>query len=59
MNRAQRNAVNQVIGNIEDDLYRAKMQKKADPNWKSGNGESIDDYISDCEKRLVELKEGL
>jgi Trk K+ transport system NAD-binding subunit len=30
----------------EDNLCRARMQKRHDPNWKTGNGEPIDEVIA-------------
>jgi hypothetical protein len=49
MNKAAEHAVRLALGNAEDNLHRAKLQQKADPNWVSGNGQ----------KQVDELKEVL
>jgi len=33
-------------GEWGDNLCRAEMQKRADPTWQSGNGETIDEVIA-------------
>lgn len=59
MNAAQERALRAAAGNARDDLARARMQKKADPNWRSGNGETIDEVIAGYEARVADLTEGL
>ena len=59
MNEAQRRAIQSAIGNMQDNLYRARMQKRADPSWVSGNGETIDQVIAGYQKELDHLQEGL
>lgn len=58
MNEIQERAIQNAIGSAEDNLARAKMQKRANPNWRGGNDESIDDVIADYKHELAELKEG-
>ncbi len=55
MNEAQKRAVESAIANVQDDLLRAKWAQRRDPNWKSGNGETIDEVIAGYEKHLAEL----
>lgn len=59
MNKSQLDAIKNAIGGMEDNLYRAKLQKKAMPDWHSGNGEHIDELIAQYEKGIAELKEPL
>lgn len=56
MNQAQRRAIETAIGNAADNLYRAKLQKKRDPNWVSGNDETIDEVITQYQKQINDLK---
>lgn len=58
MNEVQKRAIRTAIGNMEDNLYRAKMQQHAMPTWMSGNGETIDQVIAGYQKELDALKEG-
>lgn len=59
MNEAQRQAIQTAIFNAEDNLYRAQLQKRAMPEWVSGNGVSIDDMIAGYQATIDKLKEGL
>lgn len=45
MDAVQR-AVRTALGNAEDNLARAKMQQRADPEWTSGNDETIDQVVA-------------
>lgn len=56
---AQIKAIKEKIGHVSDDLYRFRMQKDRDPDWKSGNDEPIDDIILKLESEIEELKVGL
>ena len=58
MNNAQRRAIESAISNVSDNLYRFKLQRDRDPNWKSGNDEPIDDIILKLEAELAELQVG-
>jgi hypothetical protein len=58
MNQAQQQAIKTAIGNAEDNLFRAQLQKKSDPNYRSGNGDTIDEMISGYQKQVDELKGG-
>jgi hypothetical protein len=50
------NAVRQQLGNLQDNLYRYKMQQKADPDWRTGNDEPIGDVIASIEAQITELR---
>jgi len=56
MNATQKQAIEIAIGNAQDNLMRAQMQKKSNPSWKSINGETIDEVIAGYQKHLDELK---
>jgi hypothetical protein len=59
MNEAQKQAIQTALGNAQDNLERAKRQKEADPNWVSGNGDTVDQMIAGYQKQVDNLKEGL
>ena len=59
MNEIAIEAVQNEIGGIEDNLFRARLQKRAKPSWVSGNGETIDEVISQYETRLKKYKAAL
>lgn len=59
MNNAQKEAIKAAISNVQDDLYRFRLQAAAKPDWVSGNGEPIDEIIMRLEAHLAELKQGL
>ncbi len=59
MNKAGRDALKNALGNAEDNLYRAKLQQRAMPDWTSGNGEPVQDLITGYQKLVDELKEAL
>ena len=48
-------ALKRELGNAEDNLYRAKLQQKASSDWKSGNGESIDEVVNQYQRHRDEL----
>ncbi len=56
MNQAQRDAIQSAIGHMEGNLYRARLAKRGDSNWKSGNGEPIDAIIAGYERQLAALR---
>ena len=58
MNEAQKRAIATALVNAKDDLARATMQKRANPNWRSGNGETIDELISQYQAQVRELEGG-
>lgn len=58
MNDVQRKVIENAIGNDEDNLARAEMQKRVNPNWVSGNGETIDEVIAQYKWRIETLKNG-
>lgn len=43
--------VQRELGNIRDDLTRARMQRDRDHNWRSGNGETIVEVVAGYELR--------
>jgi len=45
-----------ALGQIEDNLYRANMQLKADASWVSGSGQTIEEYILELEKDAAPLR---
>lgn len=59
LTRAQWQALESAISNVEDNLYRYKLQYQRDPNSKTGNDEPISNIILKLEAQLAELKEGL
>jgi hypothetical protein len=59
MNETQKRALRAAIGNAGDNLHRAKMQQKANPYWRSGNGESIDNVVDGYQREYDELREGI
>lgn len=54
MNSVER-AVDRVLGALDDNLYRAKLQQRADPDWRTGNGESVDSMIAGYQRERDEL----
>ncbi len=59
MNETGIKAIKTALANAEDNLCRARMQKRAMPNWSSGNGETIDELITAYEKERDQLLEAL
>lgn len=59
MNHSQYEAIKKEIGNVEDNLYRYKLQAKSRPDLTYQDGWSISDTIKHLEEKLVKLKEGL
>ena len=59
MNTAGERAIRDAIGYLSDNLYRFKLQQRAMPSWKSGNGEPIADIIASHERSIAELEENL
>lgn len=59
MNATQKKALVSAISNAEDNLNRAKFQKKRRMSYKTDNGKTIDEVIAGYQKRLDELKEGI
>jgi hypothetical protein len=55
MNAAQKQAIETHISFLQDNLYRFRMQQKANPNYVTGNGEPIADIIANHEKQIAEL----
>jgi hypothetical protein len=43
-------AIQTALGNVGDDLYRARLQQGADSSWRSGNGESIGEVVAGYER---------
>ena len=48
-------ALKRELGNAEDNLYRAKMQQRASSDWRSGNGETIDEVVAQYQRHRDEL----
>lgn len=59
LNESQMKAIRRAIREAEEDLSRAKLQKRANPKWESGNGESINDVIVGYQSEVDALKYGL
>lgn len=59
MNDAQKRALQNAIANAGDNLARARMQQQADPNWVSGNEESIDEVVAEYQRHYDELREDI
>jgi hypothetical protein len=53
--RIIRELLRREIGSVDENIYRAGLQKKSNPNWICGNGESIDDVIAGYQKRRDKL----
>jgi hypothetical protein len=49
-------ALRTKLGNAYDNLYRAKLQLRANPEWRSGNDESIQDMVADYQKYHDEIE---
>ena len=56
LNEAQQRAIQNAIGNAEDNLARALAAQKRNPNWVSGNGEPILEVIHGYERELRQLR---
>jgi hypothetical protein len=56
INETIRKAVQNQIDNLTDNLYRARLQKRRNPNWRTGNGETIDEVIRGYEHELNEAR---
>lgn len=56
MNAAIQVLVQQEIAGLYDELYHYRLQKTADKNWRSGNGQSCDEIIAQLEERLLVLQ---
>jgi len=52
-------AVQSALINIEDDLYRARLQQRNNPNYVTGNGERISDIVRHYEYELEQTKKCL
>ena len=52
-------AVQSALINIEDDLYRARLQQRNNPNYVTGNGEHISDIVRHYEYELELTKKCL
>lgn len=59
MNDAGIRAIRSELANASDNLARAQMQKRANPDWRSGNDESIDDVIAGYQRHVDELEVAL
>lgn len=49
-------AVRHSLGNAEDNLARAKMQERADPTWRSGNDESIQEVVASYQAHADKIR---
>lgn len=47
--------VRKELGNIDDNLYRAKLQQRRDSDWTTGNGKSIDSLIAGYQRERDDL----
>lgn len=51
--------VKREIENVDDNLYRYRIQVRNIPDWKTGNGILGTDIIASLEAEIVKLKETL
>lgn len=42
--------------NVGDDLYRAECTLKTNPDWRSGNGETIQEVVAGYQRQWDELR---
>lgn len=59
MNEVGIKAIKDALGQAQDALYRAKLQKQHCPDLVYGNGVKIDDIVREYEKQLDDLSEAL
>lgn len=59
MSGAARRAIVNALVAARDNLTRALLQRGADPEWKSGNGESIDEIVAGYNSEAEELEAAL
>jgi len=59
MNHYGIDAIRNALRVAEDNMARAMTQKRANPEWKSGNGQSVDDVIEDYANQVTGLLEAL
>lgn len=52
-------ALRREMGNVGDNLYRFRIQERADPNHRTGNGEPIASIIAKLEDEQRQLAKAI